>query len=233
MADQVPVNFTPRPQPAIASYDFVDIADKTGYIIFNAGKAGSATSVLFNQTFFSNPKLNSNGSSTGDEALIFTLDFDVVLNAPFIAKGKALAEIVHYHAKGSGYGGNFKSKVRFKIVHYDGSTETVLGTSGFSDELNSTGSTSFNLKRVEFLRADLTTKKFKAGDTLRFKVEGYRGDSSSSGSPFQWGIHFDPVDRDLVGNVEINLSGNDGTGQNTLEGGRRNTRAFIPFKIDL
>jgi hypothetical protein len=99
------------------------------------------------------------------------------------------------------------------IIHYDGSTETSLGTKQ-SPDISNTGTNAF---KVAVMEIPLTQKTFKNGDTLRLNVRLNISATAGSGLG-QVGLFHDPLNAD------------DGS---TWTGERTRAEIRVPYKIDL
>ena len=157
----IPIIYRKSQEPAIASFDWVDIAEGTGMIVFYgiASKTSAAEDyhLVSSQVPYSNP-IGTTTTSTGTT----TIDFDLApFNLPQTAKGTA------YFSGCMGLNtGTITLKVQLK--HYDGTTETNITSEIESQDLASEVPAS----EMVFLKLPLTTQKhFKTGEILRMTVK--------------------------------------------------------------
>lgn len=192
---------------AIASYNFTDISDGTGVVNFLGymSQASSAAIVykLGNQTIFSQ-LVNYAGT------IVTTFDFNLTpFNKPQIVKGTCTCRFSAGSLAGVGHTIWFDAVV--KKVARNG-TETIIGT-GSTRVIDLGASSVFANLLCSF---DLTTTKFKVGESLRLTIIPYRSDVAVT----TLYLGFDPANRD---GVEITPAS---TYPTKME-------LFIPFKIDV
>jgi len=197
MADTLPLNFPIPSEGIIASYDYLDIADGIGYVKYFACK-DQAEYFLTRQTIPSDI-IELTGAVDGNETPAkLTLNFDVEMKAPRTLKGRAYAAIPAI-AQGGSTGAGLTHNVYYKVYfkHYDGSTETTLG-SGTSATKTITGSSGQTLNHDEYLvvGADCTQTDFAIGDKIRITLEIYAWQSSATYGSYYVGI--DPLGRTTV-----------------------------------
>lgn len=140
--------------PVIATFSFTDIADGTGVIDFFGVVSNDSTG----RTQF----LDQRATTTGDVNLQLTngvaTDLDLTpFNLPRDVRGTA--KILF-----TGVSSSSDNDITFSIVHYDGTTETVLGTITTATISVVAGAV------TEILLVPLTNKHFNTGDILRLKV---------------------------------------------------------------
>lgn len=109
------------------------------------------------------PTIISDGSS-------FDIDFDITINKPTIFAGIGSID-VHFGIT-NGTGTQTTVSIDCEIIHYDGSTETVLASVD-SVEITNVGSTSQKHK----LKFTMPRKLFKIGDIFRLNIKGNNSDS--------------------------------------------------------
>ena len=154
----IPQTFPAPTEAAIASFSFTDIADGSGNVIFlglAAETSGGVTYHLVQTAIFSQPPATGR-SSQGTT----TIDFNSsTFNLPRIAKGTAT------FSAAMGVTGGESVKLLVTVIHFDGSTETVIGAEQTSQTF--TGGES---EMVSF-RFTLTETLFKKGDLIRLRVK--------------------------------------------------------------
>ncbi len=164
--------------PAIASYDFTDIADLTGYVTFFSIDTENDETKLSRLAVDSSQGRTSVSfdGAEGADALRAELDFDVSFQLPQRLKGQLFVTLTHESANGGG--NNTVSYVKVQIIHYDGSTETTIGTQQTGDNLSFTGTGDIDVRKTFNFDVD---KHFKSDETLRINIElwGSGGNSST------------------------------------------------------
>lgn len=93
-------------------------------------------------------------------------DFDITINKPTIFAGIATIDIT-FGQTGGGAGAAKDFNVYFKIYHYDGTTETEIGTVDTETQSLTTDG-SIRTK----MNCTITRKLFKIGDILRLNMKG-------------------------------------------------------------
>ncbi len=196
--------------PSIATYSWETLASGTGYIRFYPARTTLTGAVLgeflSEQIVYSNPIINTGVPSTQDT---FTkdedIDFDIVINSTRTVRGFAIVNVpfgVRHQITGS-----TDVYIIVKIRHFDGSTETDLGSAqGNPLSANNTGA-SYNA-RIECFAIDLSERIFKSGDILRVTIELWsKWNINSTGRGYYFG--HDPKNRDggittIPANVDSN-----------------------------
>lgn len=157
----IPNTFPEPPQP-IASFNFTDIADGSGNVLFlglATEDTGGVGYHLVSTTTPSTPIVTGR-SSQGTT----TIDFDsTVFNLPRTAKGTATFSAY----MGATVGEDVKLAVT--IIHVDADdNETVIGTELTSATYTSQSGTEAEAVSLRFV---LTEKRFKRGDKIRLRVK--------------------------------------------------------------
>lgn len=155
---------------AIASYNYTDIAEGTGVSVFYLCSVSTSSGLDYVLTQNTMP-----GVATTGTASTSYIDFDLT---PFNA-ARTIKGVAYVAGEGVCGAGAQDFQVIAKIVHYDGTTETVIGA-----ETNSETIRSGELYNIPF---SLTEKRFKRGDILRVKLKI----DTSTNSP---GISTDPLE---------------------------------------
>lgn len=212
--------------PYIKSYSWVDIADGTGYINFYPFMSSDDYLMTTNSSVCSDSIFTyySTGSTTYVTAQ--DLDFDVTFNLAQRVKGNLIFNITHGVNLASGNDGKTAySRITVTVYHYDGSTETQLGTktgNAFEKTIGTVDSTEY--WQTDCLVIALTEKQFEAGDTLRISV--LQEAKASSGGTCKAFLALDPAGR----TSEINSTY---SGTIAIETDNPATcLAQVPFKID-
>lgn len=174
--------------PIIASFNYTDIAEGTGVVVF---LGGTTVGDLFlrNSAWYSNDiMIGTTGTNSATYVTIQDVDFDVTFNSSKTLNGTVIVSVTHgWHKVGVG---TAFSKVEAKLIHYDGSTETLLGTDN-SDEYSSAlvGQANSETAAMEFA---ISNVRFKAGETLRLSI---KQEGKVSNNTANFGIGCDPKDR--------------------------------------
>ena len=167
--------FTTQSQ-AIASYNFTDVADGTGVLVFFGTRTRTDSAItyrLITDTTHSE-EINTNGSAD--------LDFDLTaFNLPRVAKGTAFVSVPV-----SALGGGDSITVACQLRKWDGSSETNI-TSVITSE------TYTNQTKMVFMALPITEHNFASGDVLRLNVTTTVGGSSGN-----TGLGHDPAGRDIL-----------------------------------
>jgi len=156
MAEILPINFPLPPEPAIISYSWTDLDSGTGYVdYFLLGtKNTSGETVLLTPSSSVVGFWDSQGNGFNETTYH---NFDVTFNHPRTIKGRA-------YFSGQMFDLDNNSKVTAKLIHYDGSTETVIGAETVTFEI-ANGTYNF------CLCWDVSQTLFKKGETLRLAVK--------------------------------------------------------------
>lgn len=210
MASQLPVNFAIPGEGAIASYSWQEVAAKTGYNTFylanfNDDLYGLTTNTILSK--YASVVLNNT----------VEYDFDFLFNSQVTLEGNAylaLPIIFYKYAPGA----VTTIEIVATIYHYDGSTETSLGSSTETiSSLQSIGDSS--ITQYFTAKIPISQKNFKAGETLRVNINP---GSASSGVAY---LGCDPGNR---GEAFFNP----GSGYVTITTDVL-SKVEVPFKIDL
>ena len=141
-------------QPAVASYDWTDIAEGTGIVTFYLIEVRDNTGDIFKliPSQIEGSEQGANGWSSTSYVSFDTTPF----NAPRVMKGWAFfsGEVNHTGTNGT---------ITATLYHYDGTTETAIGTEATSS--SKTGDWNF------CLAFNVSRKHFKKGDMIRLKVK--------------------------------------------------------------
>ena len=194
---------------AIATYDYTDIAEGTGISAFYGGNASGSTAwILTGNT--------SLYSATGFTVLNgFDQNFDVPFNMPKSIKGELLLQVpISLYAdptySSTGY-------IVAKVVHYDGTTETIIGGPVTSPSKTNGGSGAWGGAML-VLKMTIARKHFKKGDILRLNIVGTQ---SGTGT-----------DQGVIGHSPIGTQSTS-SGEGFAGLGTSRISMFVPFELDL
>lgn len=134
---------------------------ETFYIgVVNTG----ADKVLFPETFTSSVTSTDGDATSSSFTKEVDLDFDYEIQGERLIGGECQITVKGQNQVGAGDA--TESFIIAKVVHYDGTTETTMGTAQSTTEATSATFT-------ETIQMTLTNKHFKIGDTLRITLEGW------------------------------------------------------------
>lgn len=213
----------PIPTPsAIASYNYTDIATGTGFVTYYCAITTDSTGqdeILTPQVVFSDETNSTWVSPTGNGGDPFVkvgdLDFDLsTFNLPQTLKGTAVIN----GSFAVNTDGSVSCYIIFKIRHWDGTTETDIGS--VQTETIDKNSPSFQTFLVE---VSLTEKHFKKGETLRVTAEVWEQNIHNAAAGDVQLCH-DPKDR----TVALVTPAAGGTNFETSQ-----LRIDIPYKLDI
>lgn len=188
-------NFNIKPEQYIQSYDYFDVADATGIQKFYAYELEDSTGTSYRiktdkKYSTSKEKKYTIGSVTDTKLATLTIDGNPA-NRSFIVRGKATFQ-AGYVVLDNG-SRNPTSYVVVTIYHYDGSTETSLGSTQSKTyaEMNGLPRAIINID------IPLTQKHFKIGENIRIKVDIW-GQWTNGGGVNDASVYIglDPYNRD-------------------------------------
>ena len=125
----------------------------------------------------------------------YTQETDVTFTSPSfklpkVLNGTAIMDFCFAHQETGGSNATFYPSV--KVYHYDGSTETQLGSTWYGQGATSVSSSNVKKRCVAYMA--LGRKKFRIGDSIRIKLGG--AICGGSGSLDNVYIGIDPLNRD-------------------------------------
>lgn len=199
---------------ALANYNFTDIASGTGIVIYNGANAINSAGT----TYFLTANIIEAGSVTAHSSGNQDNDYDVTFNLPQRVKGDAIINIT--------LGGNAVASTDLIInltatlKHYDGTTETTMGTAQTTTNIQPIQAAAKLSKRMCFKIPITTQVNFKKGETLRLTIATAKTQGAG-----QYGYGHDPANRndDLETAANQIISDDDNT----------NLEVHIPFQLDL
>lgn len=187
----VPQVYPTGTERATANYNWTDIADGTGVVIFYGASDTDGDQFLQTQVIYSNGiEVGGTAVASGES---FNVDFDLTaFNTPKTVKGTAYIEYGHYGAKVNRTGAtNMNAYVTFTLYKFDGTTETQIGTNNTYVTFDATP-----VKRTFCMTLDLTETSFKAGDILRLTAVGTITGGGGGAETGRVVIGSDPKNRD-------------------------------------
>ena len=189
--------FPPRGE-RLVNYDYFDTANGVGYEIYYGSRGTSGAYIISPSIFYSEEiKTNINADVVLDTyGKWLDMDFDLTYNLPRNIKGDVIVN-VPIGVKGTDDGDNritFYAKV--SVIHYDGTTETVLGTGQSIPFVSETLPTPRANAFVTAVRVNIpNVTHFKKGDILRFTIEGYAKSTVGNPENIYFAIGHDPMNR--------------------------------------
>lgn len=153
-----PKSFVRSNEGSLTTYDYKDVADGTGVIVFNAGQCytGSTSAfILDGNTFYSDLIYNSyNGASS--------MTFDTgIFNTPRTVKGNAVLSIPIWNSSASNAG-----TVKITIQKVSGGSASSISSQTTVNAPIGNGAYNMTLTRVA-----LTETNFAIGDNLRVVID--------------------------------------------------------------
>jgi hypothetical protein len=181
MADNLPVNFPIPGENVLSNYDYMDIAEGTGVVLFYGGEqandADGTTKALQKNILASNSR-----SFLVSTAGTYNYNFNLtVFNIPKTIRGTATVQV-------SAYRGNNGDGLTLTYTFYkvSGATETSFGASTMSFPASANAySTTFTIPIA------LTETDFKRGDYLRVLARYVKTNAASTVE-----VGWDPLNRD-------------------------------------
>lgn len=219
-----PSSFPPK-RESITTFDFTDIASGTGTEIYQALTTDETAGTQFLLVDNVTDKISTNAETEviGDvaqDALELQMDQDFDLpqfNLTRTIKGTGFIRVsTKTELSQASNLGDVDMWFVFKIVHFDGATETVIGTA--TQSKNNFTSLTSNVRSNKLMKIDFTERIFKKGDILRLTVEGWV-DANNGAAAGSTGVHH------TVGHSPTETSGSD-LGTNTK------LILWIPYKIE-
>ena len=225
---QIPTAYPAVQEPAIATFNFTDIAEGTGVFLFKGFTDINDTTIGYNlggADFYSYS--TATGVTLADDNNFtkqIDIDFDLSpLNLPRTIKGDVVINLSFATAPG-GDGGSTDTSLVYviaKLRKWDGSTETELG----SAQTQTLTGNSFltQVAKTTLVKFNVSRTHFRKGETIRLTLEGWGKvavGTRPSGSHSTMTISHDPKDRNIIdtGTVDADASKLD---------------LYIPFELGL
>ena len=155
--------------PIIASFNYTDIAEGTGVVIFKAfiTDIGALGHLTASQVYSRNIETSETGNAGGDWANVGEKDYDLApFNRSQIIKGTAIVNMSH-HATTTG-----SSRFVIRVRKWDGSSETEIANV-------TTASDGAGDVVMHCVPLTIPRTHFAAGDVLRLTIEGWMNAGSS------------------------------------------------------
>ena len=159
MADGLPINFPLPSESSIASYDYTDLIDGEGKVRYNLylSRDDSGTEYILGKDTPYSADID-----IGDSDTAFEYNFDTgEFTSKRIIGGTATVNMAVYVSAGATTG-----TLTFRAIHYDGSSETEIGTWTSDNLASGAGVVIHDI----VAKIPLSTKTFKRGDLFRLEI---------------------------------------------------------------
>ncbi len=133
----------------------------TFYLGVARDSSGNKNEILFPESFTSEDSSTISNIDFESFTKIIDLDFDFTMSSDRLIGGDFIGR-----AKVDGNGAGTEIYIIYKVIHYDGTTETLLGQARMGDI-----SVSSNV--TDTIASTITKKHFRTGDILRITLEGW------------------------------------------------------------
>ena len=192
----IPARFGSSGGNALASYDYYDIDEGVGYVVYYGAKGTDEYLVvknpIYSNVIVSEVRINDLAAATKK----LDIDFDITFNLPKIVKGKAFVTF----SQGANVFTSGKIQYIYEIVRirkWDGATETEIANNQ-GDTIQTPAGTGAWMTtpktKTECIEVDVPQTHFKKGETLRITMELW---AQNDGVADGWaGFGHDPKDRD-------------------------------------
>ena len=226
----------------LINYDFIDIADGTGYVTYYGAGAngGSYITTPNSNTQSEYIKTITEGQSVATTLTkYFDIDFDITFSTPKNIKGDILINVPIGIAAASTTGEDFSWQVKTSAYHYDGTTETQMGSEATSpiytiNNLQSDVELVARMSNNALLKISQTSvQHFKAGEILRITVEGWFRTDEGGATTADIGIAHDPSNRDDYDEEPDEPATNSKRQQIIVTGQPTRLSIQVPFKLDI
>ena len=216
-------DLTPGEPAAIASYDYIDIAEGTGIVVFHGGATRSSSGgymFRLGRNVFYSDIIASGGTNLGtDDLKLLDFDFDVQFKRPQIIEGNSLISIP-IGVRGNVAASNYKGYAAVAVQKVSEGVETELFALTSGGLITSAQSWEHGYNTIE---ADIPKTHFKSDDTLRLQVQLYARGNAADTAVVMMGM--DPNNRTQSGSLS-------GTELRWLEGSA-DLQFHVPFKLSI
>lgn len=188
----------------VASYNYFDIAEGVGYVVYYGSRGASGAFIISPQQLYSQEIASylSAESVPTTYTKKFDYDFDLVFNRPQNIKGDLLSTIPIGMSADVVGDRDFKYYARVIVNRVRDGVETEIG-SGDSTEttvinISKTGTSSeYNSVTANIKSNIANVEHFRKGDTLRLTVEGWYKTTEVSATDANLIIGHDPQNRNF------------------------------------
>ena len=199
----VPRVYRSSGEGALANYDWNDIANGLGYVVFYGYKTADGTYLLSNNQVYSD-KIGETDLFAGVNPAIGHTFETSIFNLPKILEGTAIINVPF----GTDTRDTFCSGA---IFHWDGTSNIKLGSGG-----DPNSDITANERSVQNIPIDLPKTLIKKGDKIKVKIDVWNKNPSGNDVTY---LGHDPKNRTYV------IAGDDMT--------TTDLQVHLPFKIDI
>jgi len=176
-----------KESPILVNYSFQDMLANVGYVeLF--GICDEAAAYYFQRLPLASTDYKVIYSPPGT-GLKGEINFDYTFLTSQLVKGNLFLSVTYYARCIATQDANCYLKIR--VLHYDGSTETVIGAQQTTDTITETGDVTTKYKRTTLTFA--VNKMFKKGEILRVEIETYTTLANNN----ECGFYFDGANRNF------------------------------------
>ena len=225
----------------LVNYDWIDIADGLGYVEYYGAVGDNGELLVTPKVLYSEEICKFIASQTVGEtpAKYFDLDFDLTFNLPKNVYGKIYVNVPIGASATSTNTDGMNYYVICKAYHYDGTTETLLGTgtSRTAGTNIATGAVSYTSMTALCICDVASITHFKKGETLRITVEGWFSiDSGTVSADLMIGT--DPMNREFKDESRDAKDATMGLANEAVGGGTvtyQNTKMIfqVPYRLEV
>jgi len=216
----VPTVFRNTRPRSLTNYSWIDIANATGIQTYYGVNTFDGSGIL-SPTAIDSYSWRTSGTPAASESKKEDKDYDLLFNVPQTVKGTLT--VTHTYAVTNNNGVNtVHGYTKVRVYHYDGSTETEIGTQVTTTTLSSGGVGQVEAARSVIKFASLN-QHFKKGETLRVNIEMWSWLTSGSSS---YQLYTDGSNRGTGPAVTVPTA---------ISGDTANTNIIVqvPYKIDV
>ncbi len=228
----VPSKFRKNKSRILTSFDSVAIESGIGYTKYFVGSSTSGAYIV-NSTKFDSERPHTGtlqGTTAGGTFTKYVdIDADITFNLPRTVKGDLFVNVpIGVKNRSALSTESWFMYVVTKIYHFDGSTETQLGTSAsgavfFTDALNNNESKGFTANN----KVNVPSTHFKIGETLRISTHGYFATNGATPRQSDTGIGHEP---NATADEDFFTSGTTSSGR-VIDSNTTNTISIdVPFR---
>jgi hypothetical protein len=193
---------------SLTNYSWTELASGTGYQVFYLGNVNNAAAYVTLSNVFSSETIKtvSIENLTVTETKFTDINMDIVFNKSVTVGGNLFVNCPIGVNNASLNGESAYMRLKVSVYHYDGSTETQLGSTAegkqfYSGALNVSAKKSYMASNMVAIS---TPKVFAAGETLRITLEGWFKVFGGTARDFHVGLGHDPAGRaDNIGDEII------------------------------
>lgn len=189
--------FAPVGSNVIASFDSTDLVTRTGHItLFGINDKTPAFWLSTVPTRSDSAQVQTTDSTVASEAMRTDVDYDVEFKQSQTLEGDAFVNL-SYEADGGGTG-TMIVFTKITVIHYDGTTETTIGTqqqTGSATVVTSSSDVTYNATA----KFTIAKKHFKTGDILRLNVQLWTDNTHASNTAI---LYHDGLNRDVSGETD-------------------------------